>query len=101
MKITHVRYLQGPNLRSDHSGLLVQLALGTDAKFFLGWRPDTAEMDRALNLLRAVVPELAPLAGGDIVLEGSCNICTSAVSTGSATALPRDQIKLPTPAKGD
>lgn len=66
MKITHVRYLQGPNLRSDHSGLLVQLALGTDAKFFLGWRPDTAEMDRALNLLRAVVPELAPLAGGDI-----------------------------------
>lgn len=33
-------------------------------------------------------------------LTGSCYVCTDVRSTGTATA-PKDQIKLPTPAKGD
>ena len=37
------------------------------------------------------------LAGSDIVLEGSCHVCSSTASVGPATAIPREQIKLPTP----
>ena len=36
------------------------------------------------------------LAGSDIVLEGSCHVCSSTGSVGTATAIPREQIKLPT-----
>ncbi|MES2672537.1 MAG: hypothetical protein V4673_19240 [Pseudomonadota bacterium] len=41
------------------------------------------------------------LADGDIVLEGSCHVCSSTRSAGTATALPRGQIKLPTPVAVD
>lgn len=34
-------------------------------------------------------------------LVGSCHVCTESRTVGPATALPREQIKLPTPAKGD
>lgn len=37
------------------------------------------------------------LADNDIVLEGSCYVCSSTGSVGTATAIPRGQIKLPTP----
>lgn len=36
------------------------------------------------------------LADNDIVLEGSCYVCSSTGSVGTATAIPRGQIKLPT-----
>lgn len=36
------------------------------------------------------------LADSDIVLEGSCHVCSSTGSVGTATAIPREQIKLPT-----
>ena len=39
-------------------------------------------------------------ADSDIVLEGSCYVCTVR-SIGTATAIPQDQIKVRTPAKGD
>lgn len=38
---------------------------------------------------------------GDIVLHGNCYVCTSGRSVGTATALPKDQIKAQEPAKGD
>lgn len=41
------------------------------------------------------------LADSDIVLEGSCYVCSSTRSAGTATAIPRSQIKLPTPVKED
>ena len=41
------------------------------------------------------------LAVSDIVLKGSCNVCSSTISVGTATALPRGQIKLPTPVAVD
>ena len=59
MRITGNRYFHGPNQHGAQSGLLVQLALEADAKFFLAWRPGPTEMGRALDLLHAVVPELA------------------------------------------
>lgn len=66
MKIGKLRYLHGPNLHGDRSGLLVEVALETGPDFFRDWRPGPEEMDRALRLLRAFVPELAPPAGGDL-----------------------------------
>lgn len=37
--------------------------------------------------------------GGDFVLQGDCYVCTSGRSVGTATALPKDQIKAQEPAK--
>lgn len=38
---------------------------------------------------------------GTIVLEGNCYVCKSGRSVGTATGLPKDQIKAQEPAKGD
>ena len=37
----------------------------------------------------------------EIVLEGSCYVCSTAVSVGTATAIPREQTLVPTPEKKD
>lgn len=37
----------------------------------------------------------------DIVLEGDCYVCSTTRTVGPATTLPKDQIRLPTPVKGD
>ncbi|MCC7249053.1 MAG: hypothetical protein IT473_10565 [Lysobacter sp.] len=39
--------------------------------------------------------------GGDFVLHGDCYVCTSGRSIGPATAIPRDQVKVQPPKKGD
>ncbi|GEM_PF-1490559 len=39
--------------------------------------------------------------GGDFVLQGDCYVCTSGRSIGPATAIPRDQVKVQPPKKGD
>ena len=39
--------------------------------------------------------------GGDFVLQGDCYVCTSGRSIGTATAIPRDQVKVQPPKKGD
>ena len=95
MKVTNIRYLQGPNLQGDRSGLLLQLTLETGAEFFLGWQPGTAEMNRALSLLDAFVPELGAWTGGSAEVLRQSRQPAAQLLLATCEALLRDHCILP------
>jgi hypothetical protein len=62
LKTTHQHFFQGPNLWSPLSGLLLIVEYGTENIQPTAWRPNDAEVESLLELLREVFPVVADSA---------------------------------------